>query len=276
DTDTLRIGANFTSTADAQIANIENLVLTAAGTTLDVSNQTEGFDITGSGGVDSIAGGAGADTISAGVGNDTIVGFVGADSVDGGAGTDTITLSATSADLNDAANADITNVEAVDASGAAAGVTIDLSNQTEGFTITGSGFADDITGGGGADTISAGAGNDTIHGFTSGESVDGGNNTDTIALTATSTALNGAGDAAITNVEAVDASGAAAGVTIDLHNQTEAFTITGSDFGDTLTGTAAADTINAGDGDDTIVGFAGADAVDGGNGTDTSTLSATS
>ena len=48
-TDTLRIGANFTSSSDAQIVNIENVTLTAAAT-VNLSNQTEGFTITGSSG----------------------------------------------------------------------------------------------------------------------------------------------------------------------------------------------------------------------------------
>ena len=42
-TDTLNIGANFTSTSDAQIANIENVTLTAVATTLNLANQTEGL-----------------------------------------------------------------------------------------------------------------------------------------------------------------------------------------------------------------------------------------
>ncbi len=41
-TDTLQVDANFTSSSDAQIVNIENVVLTAP-VTLNLSNQTEGF-----------------------------------------------------------------------------------------------------------------------------------------------------------------------------------------------------------------------------------------
>ena len=63
-TDTLKIGASFTSTSDAQIANIENITLTASGTTLNLSNQTEAFNITGSSGADTITGGSGNDTIT--------------------------------------------------------------------------------------------------------------------------------------------------------------------------------------------------------------------
>ncbi len=55
------------------------------------------------------------------------------------------------------------NVEAVSASTAAAGVTINLSQQSEGFAITGSAQADNITGGAGNDTIVGGAGIDTVN-----------------------------------------------------------------------------------------------------------------
>ena len=60
-TDTLQVGANFTSSSDAQIANIENVTLTAA-VALNLANQTEGFTITGSSGADSITAGSGSTT----------------------------------------------------------------------------------------------------------------------------------------------------------------------------------------------------------------------
>ena len=41
-TDTLNVGVSFSSTSDAQIANIENITLRAA-TTLNLANQTETF-----------------------------------------------------------------------------------------------------------------------------------------------------------------------------------------------------------------------------------------
>ena len=87
---------------------------------------------------------------------------------------DTIALTATSADLNSATNARIVNVEVVSAASAGSGVTINLSAQTEGFTITGSGSGDTITGGSNNDTIAGGGGNDTINGFVGADRVDGG------------------------------------------------------------------------------------------------------
>ena len=91
-TDTLNVGANFTSTSDAQIVNIENITLTASGMTLDLSNQTEGFNITGSSGADTITGGSGNDTITGGVGADTMTGGAGADRFVINTGDSTVTI----------------------------------------------------------------------------------------------------------------------------------------------------------------------------------------
>ena len=64
-------------------------------------------------------------------------------------------------------------------------VTIDLHNQSDGFTITGSAFADTITGSSGADTIVGGSGGDTL---------TGGAGADTFAYTAIADLVAGAGN----------------------------------------------------------------------------------
>jgi Ca2+-binding RTX toxin-like protein len=123
-------------------------------------------------------GGAGSDTILAGEGDDTILGFVGSDTLDGGTGYDTLVLNQTSATLNAASNTRIANIEAVSAASAKSGVAMDLSRQTDGFSVTGSDWADVLTGSTGRDVISGGAGNDVIKGgagadvLTSGEGAD--------------------------------------------------------------------------------------------------------
>ncbi len=268
-TDTLNIGANFTSTGNAQIATIENIVLTAAGTTLNLANQTEAFTITGSSGIDNITGGSGADSISAGAGNDTIAGVQADVLLDGGADTDTLNIGASFTSTSDAQIANIENVTLTAAS------TLVLTNQAEAFTITGSAGIDSITGGTGADSISAGAGNDTIIVVAQNDALlDGGTNTDTLSVGVNT--FTSSDDAQIANIENVTLTVAAS--TLDLSNQSEAFTITGSTGIDTITSGIGADTIDGGTGADTITAGAGNDVIvgaaddallDGGADTDT-------
>ena len=241
-TDTLEVAATFASTADGQIVNIEQVLLTSAGT-LDLANQTEGFAITGSSGADGITGGSGADSIKAGAGNDTIVGAQNDTLLDGGADSDTLQLGANFTSTSDG---HVVNIESVTLTAAAA---LNLANQTEGFTITGSSGADSIRGGSGADAISAGAGDDTIAGAQNDTLLDGGADTDTLQVGANFTSV---GDGQIVNVERVLLTQAAA---LDLTNQSEGFTVTGS---------AGADSIRTGAGNDTIVGGQNDTLLDGG------------
>ncbi len=161
-TDTLQLAANFDDASDAQINGVENVTLTAAAT-LNLAQQTEGFTITGSAGIDSITAGSGADTII-GAQNDTLLA--------GGGGTDTLQVGA---NFDDTGDGQITGIENVTLTAAA---TLNLAQQTEGFIITGSAGIDSITAGGGADTI-IGAQNDTL--------LAGGGGTDTLQVGANST-----------------------------------------------------------------------------------------
>ncbi len=209
--DTLRLDASFNDTSDGQIADIEFVNITAAGT-YDLAQQTETLVITGS---------AGANTIIAGSGADTIQGFVGADNVDGGGGTDILNLNAgTSADLNAASDAQLQNVEHVFLQTAA---TVNLFNQTEGFRITGSL---------GIDSMSGGGGDDLIIGDQADSLFDGNGGNDTLQLAAN---FDDASDAQITEIENITLTAAA---TLVLSQQTEAFNITGSGGNDTITGGA--------------------------------------
>ena len=168
--------------------------------------------------------------------------------------------SATSADLNLATNAQILNVETISAAAAASFVTINLQNQSEGFTISGSGQGDTLTGGSGADIINGAGGNDMILGFVGADIVDGGGGykydptlRDLLAD------LNSATNAQIVNIQNVSVVGASTGVAIDLHTQSEGFTITGSSFADTLIGGTGSDKLNGGSGADALAGGAGND-----------------
>ena len=277
--DTLRISGSIAAVnaaADHQLLNIEVITLSGftSGVELDLSRQSDGFTITTTSFVDVITGSSGSDTINSGSGDDRIVGFEGADRINGGSGRDTLVLIATSLDLNSATNAQVSSVEVVTAEDAVAGVSINLTNQSEGFSITGSAYSDVLQGGTGRDTISAGDGDDTINGFTSGDIVNGGAGTDAIVLFATSAGLNSASNTQIINVEVVSAADAAAAVTIDLNRQNDGFAITGSAWSDFLTGSSGSDVISGGAGNDTIKGGAGADVIYGGDGADVFVFSA--
>ena len=139
-------------------------------------------------------------------------------------GTDTLNVVA-SGDISQLALATMSNIETGNLTG---------TSGTDTVTLTGAQLNAILIGAG---TINLGSGTG-----------------DTINLTSTSSDLNtlGATNASIQGVEAISAATAAAGVTITLSGQTEAFAITGSAKADIITGGTGADTIAAGAGDDTI------------------------
>ena len=214
--------------------------------------------IQGTSGDDVITGTSAADTINGLAGNDTISGLSGNDIIDGGDGNDVLTGGAGADALTGGAGTDT-----VDYSSDAAAVTVDLANQTAtdatGATdtlsgienVTGSGFNDTITGDTGVNTLTGGAGNDTIDGGDGNDVLIGGAGTD--ALT------GGAG------TDTVDYSSDAAGVTVDLANQTATDgggatdtlsgieNATGSAFDDTITGSTGDNSLTGGLGNDTFV-----------------------
>jgi VCBS repeat-containing protein len=113
-------------------------------------SSVENVSLTGSSGADSI-------TLTGGqLNNFTAINL--------GGGTDTINLTSTSSGLNGLSNSALQGVEVISAAGASSGVNINLSAQSEGFTIVGGSGSDTLTGGSGNDTITGGAGNDTLTG----------------------------------------------------------------------------------------------------------------
>jgi len=225
------INVNVTGAVDISGANNPTLV------------SVEGLNLTGSNGNDSI-------TLS----GEQLNAF--ASSINLGGGTDTISLTSTSSVLNGLADGSLINVEVISAA-QAFGVNINLANQSEGFTITGSGFADTLIGGAGNDTLVA-AQNDTL--------LDGGIGSDTLNVGA---AFTSTGNAQIANIENLLLTAA---VTLNLSNQTEGFSIIGSSGADRITGGGDVDSINGQAGNDTIVGGAGGDRIIGGTGADILTV----
>ncbi len=238
--DLLVLSASSTSlntATDNQLKNVEAVSAASAltGVNINLANQTEGFQITGTNS---------SDTLKGGSGDDTIFSTLGIDYIDGGKGFDTLKLNSSNANINGASDAQIANVEAVSAADAKASVSIILNNQTEAFFITGGKFADILTGT---------AQSDTFVGFLGSDTINGGGGLDVISLTATSTDLNAATNSQITNIEKITATSAIDAVKIDLSVQLEAFQILGSAFADTLTGGSGADKITGGDGADHFI-----------------------
>ena len=175
----LSAGTHTFTTNDNMIQNIEEVkVDTTSGSTVDLTNQTEGFKITVGGQTDSVTGSDGNDIIiitSAGDGNnDTLI---------GGAGADVINLSAGSHTFSD--NAKLATIETINANSSS--TTLDLTNQVEGFTVAGGSQADNITGGSGNDIITGGGGDDTLKGGAGNDTLNVDSGSDIITL------LGGAG-----------------------------------------------------------------------------------
>ena len=258
---------------DNQLVSIESIAVTG-GSNIDLSNQSEGFSISGSGAADTIVGGAGANYIVGGGGNDslvgasnndTFVGFTGTDTISAGSGTDKLVISGTSSDLNSASNAQITGIDIVEVD--IAEVSPILGLIVEGGVVTG------------VDVVNPGAGlvdgtyNISLQpasGFGTAAVVavtvsNGSIVIPTVAgtdkpalLTPTSGGSGYTSPASDVTISTIAFAGD--GALVDLSNQSDGFQIVGDSYADTLIGSS---------GNDTLTGGAGADEIDGGDGNDT-------
>jgi Ca2+-binding RTX toxin-like protein len=205
--DWLQIGANFNDSGDAQIANIEKVDVTADGLTVNLGDQTEGFDVTGfAGGATTFVGGSGEDSFTGGTGDDSISAGADADSIVGGSGNDTIVGAQddalldggtdttgdwlqVGANFTSTGDSQIANIEKVDLT--VTGLTVNFTNQSEHLAIYG--FAS------GASVITSGSGNDSLFGGSGADTLTGGSGNDTLkgwigSATANSTNIAGSSD----------------------------------------------------------------------------------
>ena len=233
-------GGAISAATDGQLVNVQNI--TAAGASfsvmLNLANQTEGFTITGGNTNDVFTGGHGNDVIDGGLGTNfalyhgaatthTFARDVGGNLVIGDAGA-----------LVDGTDT-LTNIQNVQIGAVNYGVAANVGNTFNTSATNALGVG--------------GAANDTFNGVGFGAIIEGGGGSNTIALSATSGGLNAASDFQIHNIQTVTAAGAAAGVTINLANQTEGFTIIGSNNADLITVSQASDVINGGGGIDQVI-----------------------
>lgn len=184
---------------------------------------------------DSLTGSGIRETLVGDSGDDTIEGGEGNDNLDGGLGNDVLSYAS--------ATAGVSVVLQFGFSSGGAG-----EDSLAGFEgVIGSAFNDSISGGPANDTLIGGLGDDFLDGF-------GGTNTVSYA---------GAAGAVTVNLGANAASGADGNDTLSGIN-----IVLGSNFNDSLTGTATTDTLRGGDGADTLNGGFGNDSLDGGSDND--------
>jgi trimeric autotransporter adhesin len=236
-------------------SDVENLILTGTDNINGTGNNLNNI-VTGNAGSNRLGGGYGNDSINGGAGNDYIIGdkydsiFApedGNDTIDGGDGNDSIVGGGGDDSLRGGSGNDYIYGEG-----------------GEGDANT----KDTLDGGAGADRLYGGGNDDTIIGFVGADNVNGGTGNDSMILDGTSFDLNAATDSQIQSIEIISASTATASVSINLAKQLEGFTITGSDFNDTIVASKSASTINGGAGNDYLVGGNGNDTLNGGTGND--------
>ncbi len=281
--DTYVIDSNFDEIVENDGEGTDTVVVNGnVGAIIDLAfGQTEFIEhvtVTGAFGI-TIKGDAAANIITGGVGDDTVIASAGGDTLNGGAGSDTIDFIGTAGDLVFTLN----GATAVTAAGSTISNIENVKAEAGNDTITGDGLNNKIDGGdgnnalsgaGGNDTLSAGVGNDTLNGGLGNDSMSGGGGDDVYIVDAITdivfeeldtlagidrieTALVNYSLASLANVENLTYTGAVA------------FTGTGNDAANTITGGALNDVLNGGIGDDSLVGNAGADTLNGGNDNDT-------
>ena len=302
--DVLHVGANFNDVSNAQIDNIETVLLTKSALTVSLDAQREALTINGYVGYAPLTGVAtqGTDTTA-----ETTT-FTVTQVMNAG---DSLTINGVTVTATDDGNiaADVASVFRGDtvagltltgASGTPAGwagaavggtgATVTFTNTANGDvtdftgsigglgssvitggsgadTITGGSGNDSLTGGAGADSILAAGGDDTIVGAQGDTLLDGGAGADVLHVGAN---FNDVSDVQINAIETVTLTATGLTVSMDAQNRNEGLTINGFATGaSTITGGLGNDTIISGSGNDSLTGAAGADSIFAGGGDDT-------
>jgi len=211
--------------------------------------------LTGGAGHDFLRGNAGDDTLSGGAGDDMLVGGAGNDVLDGGAGWDRAAFSGSTVGVH----VDL-NVQGAQYTGEGTDTLVGIEH------VSGTAFDDTLIGTigpnwlwgmGGNDIIQAGGGNDLVQLGAGNSAADGGAGTDSLSM-------EGVGAATSTGVTlSLLLQGGAQDSGAGLVKLSGFENLSGSDFGDSLTGDGGAnvlagdaggDILSGGDGDDVLLG----------------------
>ena len=212
---------------------------------------------------DILSGDRHANAISGGGGNDFIRGYEGDDVLDGGAGRDRIQggFGHDTVDYSLSPEGIRIVVNGLGSGGFAEG---DRLEDIE--TLVGSSFDDVIDGNHGSNWLVGGDGADVLRGHDGADTLVGGDGADTLdGGTGDDTADYAASDGAMTIALA---SGAASGGHAEGDTLVGIENVVGSDFGDTISGSAAENRLFGGSGDDSLSGEGASDRLDGGDGDD--------
>ena len=264
-------------------ANVENLAFIGSGNFTGLGNAADNT-ITGGSGNDSLNGAGGFDSLIGGLGNDTLDGGSDTDTLSGGLGNDVYTVNV--ADTVIIENADegrdefrtqlltsvnlsgtaLVNIEALTFTGS--GNFIGLGNSLDNY-ITGNAGDDSLAGGIGNDTLSGATGNDTLDGGTGSDSMIGGTGDDLYRLDSLGDTISENTSEGTDTVQTTLAS-LTLGANIEVMSfvGSGAFSGTGSNSDNSISGGAGNDSLSAAAGNDSLAGNAGDDTLDGGTGND--------
>ncbi|PDT00614.1 RTX toxin, partial [Rhizobium chutanense] len=193
-----------------------------------------------------------ANTITGGTGNDLLDGGAGNDTLIGGAGNDTYVVDSASDVITEGLSDGTDEIRTALASYTLGNNVENLTyTSSSSFTGTGNALANAITGGAGNDTLNGGAGADILIGGAGDDTYIVDNAADSIAENT---------DAGSDTVRTALASYTlGANVENLVYSGMAAFTGTGNDLANTITGGAGNDTLDGGAGNDTLTGGAGND-----------------
>jgi len=266
--------------------NIENLVLTSAGTVIGTSVANS---LTGSTGDDYFNGGAGDDTLNGGDGGDILSGGDNNDTIIGGDGDDT---------LQGGSGDDVYYVDTLDRIGELDGAGFDKAYTSTGFNLraqgaryveelyligtanidgTGADLAEKIVGNDGNntldglegdDTLDGGKGADVLKGGAGADSLVGGEGDDTYVIDANDTLVEAEGEGRDTVQVGFDGYTLLANFEDLTLTGSANISGTGNGVGNFIRGNAGNNTLIGLEGDDSLMGGAGADRMEGGAGSD--------
>ena len=215
--------------------------------------------LTGGSGPDVLSGGLGSDTLVGGGGDDTLLPGAGNGSNSGGIGVDTVSYAGLGNGVTAMLGGIVTGAPAI---GVSQSITADVENfigTSFGDDVTGSPADNVLTGGdggdtlrglGGADVLLGGNGDDSLFPGDGNGSNAGGPDTDTVSYAGLGNAVTATLGGSATGAPAIPLSQS---LNVDIEN------LTGTDSGDTLTGSAVANVLRGGDGNDGLSGGAGDD-----------------